>query len=376
MSDSQETLYTIALTKISHFNAATCLQLYRKFGSATAIMENRNNLRDVAEDVSPKLIEALSDVSNAMRLAEKEMEFDNDHNIRPLTIADNDYPNRMRDCEDAPIVMFYRGTADLNNRRIVSIVGTRKCTIYGQDIIRNFCKSLSLLCPQCIIVSGLAYGVDINAHRNALENGMDTIGVLAHGLDYLYPTAHLETAAKMLSHGGLLTEFLTHTNADKINFVRRNRIVAGISDATIVVESASHGGGLITAGIAQSYGRDVFAFPGNVAQPYSEGCNNLIRDNKAALITNAEDFINAMGWEDDTKRQSALEKGIERQLFPELTEEETRIVNLLKKNNDLQLNIIAIQTGMPIHMVSAHLFSLEMKGVVKLYAGGMYHLLA
>ena len=341
MSFSQETLYAIALTRISYFNTATCLQLYRKLGSATAIMENRNNIKDVISDASPRLINALSDVSEALHRAEAELEFDNAHAIRPLTMACDDYPERMRNCDDAPIVLFYRGNADLNQRRIVSVVGTRHCTAYGQDIINNFCRSLKELCPDVLIVSGLAYGVDICAHRNALKNGFDTVGVLAHGL----------------------------------NFVRRNRIVAGISDATIVVESAARGGSLITADIAQSYARDVFTFPGNVNSPYSEGCNKLIRDNKAALITCAEDFVNAMGWEQDNKVKAARAKGIERQLFPELTAEETRIVELLQKNNDLQLNIIAVQTGLPIGNISALLFSLELKGVIKLYAGGVYHLL-
>lgn len=375
MSFSQETLYAIALTRISYFNTATCLQLYRKLGSATAIMENRNNIKDVISDASPRLVNALSDVSEALHRAEAEFEFDNAHAIRPLTMACDDYPERLRNCDDAPIVLFYRGNADLNQRRIVSVVGTRHCTAYGQDIINNFCRSLKELCPDVLIVSGLAYGVDICAHRNALKNGFDTVGVLAHGLDMLYPSAHRDTAKEMLSHGGLLTEFLTNTNPDKMNFVRRNRIVAGISDATIVVESAARGGSLITADIAQSYARDVFTFPGNVNSPYSEGCNKLIRDNKAALITCAEDFVNAMGWEQDNKVKAARAKGIERQLFPELTAEETRIVELLQKNNDLQLNIIAIQTGLPIGSVSALLFSLELKGVIKLYAGGVYHLL-
>lgn len=375
MSFSQETLYAIALTRISYFNIATCLQLYRKLGSATAIMENRNNIKDVISDASPRLVHALSDVSEALHRAEAEFEFDNAHAIRPLTMACDDYPERLRDCDDAPIVLFYRGNADLNQRRIVSIVGTRHCTAYGQDILTKFCQDLKELCPDVLIVSGLAYGVDICAHRNALRNSFDTIGVLAHGLDMLYPSAHRDTAKDMLSHGGLLTEFLTNTNPDKMNFVRRNRIVAGIADATIVVESAARGGSLITADIAQSYARDVFTFPGNVNSTYSEGCNNLIRDNKAALITCAEDFVKAMGWEQDNQVKEARAKGIERQLFPELTAEETRIVELLQRNNDLQLNIIAVQTGLPIGNISALLFSLELKGVIKLYAGGVYHLL-
>ena len=375
MSFSNETLYAVALTRISYFSPAMCLQLYRRMGSATAIMENRHNIKDVISDASPRLVSALSDMSEALHRAEVELEFDNAHAIRPLTMADDDYPERLRNCDDAPLVVFYRGTADLNQRHIVSIVGTRHCTAYGQDIINRFCSSLKSLCPDVLIVSGLAYGVDINAHRNALKNGFDTIGVLAHGLDNLYPSAHREEAKRMLQQGGLLTEYFTATRPDKMNFVRRNRIVAGIADATIVVESAAHGGGLITADIAQSYGRDVFAFPGCVNSPYSEGCNNLIRDNKAGLISCADDFVKAMRWEQDNKIKEAREKGIERQLFPELTAEEMRIVELLQKNNDLQLNIIAVQTGMPIGTVSAHLFSLELKGVIRLYAGGVYHLL-
>ena len=230
-------------------------------------------------------------------------------------------------------------------------------------------------CPQVLIVSGLAYGVDINAHRRALENDYETVGVLAHGLDQIYPYRHRDTAAQMLNHGGLLTEFMTQTNADKPNFVRRNRIVAGMADAVILVESAAKGGGLITAEIAQSYARAVFAFPGNVGQPYSEGCNNLIRDNGAGLISNASDFVKAMGWMDETLRQQANTDGIERNLFPDLSPEEEQVVSLLQQTNDLQLNIITVKTGIPIGRLTALLFQLEMKGVVKPMAGGMYHLL-
>ena len=226
-----------------------------------------------------------------------------------------------------------------------------------------------------LIVSGLAYGVDIHAHRQALENGYETIGVLAHGLDQIYPYRHRETAAAMVSHGGLLTEFMTQTNADKPNFVRRNRIVAGMADATILVESASKGGGLITTEIAQSYDRAVFAFPGNVGAEFSEGCNNLIRDNGAALITCAEDFVRAMGWQNEAQLQQTLNKGIERNLFPELTPEEQQVVNLLQKTNDLQLNILSVKSALPIGQLTALLFQLEMKGIIKPLAGGMYHLL-
>ena len=375
MNINQETLYAVALTRINYFNVATSLQLYRKLGSATNIMEYRHDIRAVLPDATPRLIKALKDISDAMRRAEKELEFDESHRIKPLVFNDDDYPQRLRECEDAPLVVYYRGTADLNKQRIISVVGTRHCTVYGQEIISKFISQLKELCPDVLVVSGLAYGVDIQAHRNALKNGFETVGVLAHGLDYLYPTAHRDTATEMLKQGGLLTEFMTSTNADKINFVRRNRIIAGTADATIVVESAAHGGGLITADIANSYGREVFAFPGNIGMPYSEGCNNLIRDNKAALITSAEDFVKTMGWEQDAKLKKAREKGIERQMFPELTDDETRIVNTLQHTNDLQANIISVKCGLPISTVASTLFNLELKGIVRLYAGGVYHLI-
>ena len=375
MNINQETLYAVALTRINYFNVATSLQLYRKLGSATNIMEHRHDIRAVLPDATPRLIKALKDISDAMRRAEKELEFDESHRIKPLVFNDDDYPQRLRECEDAPLVVYYRGTADLNKQRIISVVGTRHCTVYGQEIISKFISQLKELCPDVLVVSGLAYGVDIQAHRNALKNGFETVGVLAHGLDYLYPTAHRDTATEMLKQGGLLTEFMTSTNADKINFVRRNRIIAGTADATIVVESAAHGGGLITADIANSYGREVFAFPGNIGMPYSERCNNLIRDNKAALITSAEDFVKTMGWEQDAKLKKAREKGIERQMFPELTDDETRIVNTLQHTNDLQANIISVKCGLPISTVASTLFNLELKGIVRLYAGGVYHLI-
>lgn len=375
MNTSQETLYAIALTRIAHFNLTTCLQLYRLLGSATAIMEHRHDIKVILPEATPRLVQSLADISDAMNRAEAELKFDEAHNIQPLTYNDNAYPERLRQCADAPLVLFYRGTADLNQRRIISMVGTRHCTIYGQDVVRRFIADLKSICPDTLVVSGLAYGVDINAHRNALLNGMDTLGVLAHGLDYLYPTAHRDIAAKMLSHGGLVTEFTTKTNADKMNFVRRNRIIAGLADATVLVESAAKGGGLITAKIAQDYGRDVFAFPGNIGNPYSEGCNNLIRDNVASLITSADDFAQSMGWANDNILVKARENGIERQMFPELNADETKIVSLLSESNDLQINIISVKTGLTIAATSAALFSLELKGIAKMFAGGTYHLL-
>lgn len=373
--NEQEIFYAMALTRISHFNFQQALELYRTVGSAQQIYEHRHEISDVVGECSPKLIEALKNWDEPMKRAESELQYMREHGIRALTLNDDDYPQRLRECPDAPIVMYYKGNADLNQAKIISIVGTRQCTQYGQDLIRRFVSELRSYCPQVLVVSGLAYGVDICAHRQALQNGYPTIAVLAHGLDQIYPYRHHETASQMLTHGGLLTEFMTQTNADKPNFVRRNRIVAGMTDACVVIESAAKGGGLITAEIAQSYDRSVFAFPGAVGMAYSEGCNNMIRDNRAALISNASDFVQAMGWMDEVRRQQIYAEGIERNLFPDLSEEEMRIVSLLQQANDLQLNILSVKAGIPIGTLTALLFQLEMKGVVKPLAGGMYHLL-
>jgi DNA processing protein len=371
----QEIFYTMALTRLTNFNYQQALELYRSVGSAQLLYEHRNEIGDIIQEASSRLKETLKNWDDAMKRAEFEMKYIQEHHIKALTLNNENYPQRLRECPDAPIIIYYLGNSDLNQAKIVSIVGTRNITTYGQDLIRRFISDLRRYCPQVLIVSGLAYGVDIHAHRQALENGYETIGVLAHGLDQIYPYRHRETAAAMVSHGGLLTEFMTQTNADKPNFVRRNRIVAGMADATILVESAAKGGGLITTEIAQSYDRAVFAFPGNVGAEFSEGCNNLIRDNGAALITCAEDFVRAMGWQNEAQLQQTLNKGIERNLFPELTPEEQQVVNLLQKTNDLQLNILSVKSALPIGQLTALLFQLEMKGIIKPLAGGMYHLL-
>lgn len=373
--DQQEILNTILLTRLNYFSLAGMLELYRKVGSATLIMEHKNNLRDILPDASDKLVKAIQNSDEARKRAEVELEYDLRYGIEPLTMNDERYPSRLRECDDAPLMLFYKGNANLNQQRVINIVGTRHCTPYGEDLIRQFITELKQLCPQVLIVSGLAYGVDINAHRQALDKGYETVGVLAHGLDDLYPNRHKETALRMIEQGGLLTEFLTQTNADKINFVRRNRIVAGMSDACILVESATHGGGLITCEISQAYNRDVFAFPGRIGDAYSEGCNNLIRSNGAMLITSASDFVKDMGWQDDAKLMRAKQQGIERSLFPDLSPEEQSIIDVLIRNNDLQINMISVQSGIDISRLTVLLFQLEMKGLIRTLAGGMYHLL-
>lgn len=375
MNRQEETYYAMALTRMTGFNFSTALRLYQELGSAKAVYEHRNDIGDVVPECSARIVKALKNWDDALQRAEAELQFVGQYGIQALTLNDEHYPDRLRHCPDAPIILYYKGQADLNRQRIVSIVGTRHCTTYGQDIVRRFVTRLKEFCPEVLIVSGLAYGIDIIAHRQALENGCDTVGVLAHGLDTIYPNQHRDTAQQMLNQGGLLTEYMSQTGPMPNNFIKRNRIVAGISDATIVVESAAKGGALITAGIAQEYGRDVFAFPGNVNAPNSEGCNHLIRDNRAGLITSADDFVCAMGWQDDATLKKAGENGIERQLFPELTTEEQTIVDLLRHTNDLQMNVMAVKTNQNIGKLTGVLFQLEMKGLVKPLAGGTYHLL-
>lgn len=372
----QETLHTLALTQLRNIPPAALLELYQRAGSATAVVDHRHHLRDLLPDISQRLVDALTnDLETSMERAEKELLYCQQYNIRVLCLNDEGYPRRLAECPDAPLALFYRGTASLNTRCVINIIGTRHCTTYGQDLIRRFVADLRQYVPDTLIVSGLAYGIDVCAHRQALANGFETVGVLAHGLDMIYPNAHRQTAVDMLSHGGLLTEFMTQTRPIPQNFIQRNRIVAGMSDACILVESAAKGGGLITAGISRSYNRDVFAFPGAVGAPYSEGCNRLIRDSGAALITSAGDFVAAMGWDGDVRLTEAREKGIERELFPNFTTEEQAIVDVLLKNNDLQANTLSVQSGVPIGQLTALLFELELKGVVKLLAGGACHLM-
>ena len=370
-----ELLYSMALAKQNFFNLAEMNYLYKVAGNSVTIIENRHDIKEIVPDASPRLVDSLKNIDPWIEKAKVELDYTVKNSIKVLTMADDEYPQRLKECDDAPLVLFYKGSVSLNTKRVICMVGTRRCTVYGTDMVRRFMSELKELCPEVLVVSGLAYGVDICAHNEALKCGYPTVGVLAHGLDDLYPSAHRATARQMIAQGGLLTEYTTNTNADKMNFVRRNRIVAGISDACILVESAAHGGGLITAEIARDYNREVFAFPGRVGDLYSEGCNNLIGKNIAALLTSAEDFVNSMGWECDAQMEKARKNGITRQLFPELSEDEQKIVDVLQEQNDLQINMLSAQSGISIGRLSATLFQLEMKGVIRTLAGGVYHLL-
>lgn len=371
----QELLYTIALTRIPRLNSMHHRQLLETLGSATAIYENRHDIRQAIPDASDAMRTTISSMDTYLSRAEEELSFTRQKHIDCLVMGEANYPSRLLECPDAPVLLYYRGSADLNTQHIISIVGTRQITDYGKDLCRTFIKDLKTLCPDALIVSGLAYGVDIHAHRNALQQGMQTVGVVAHGMDQIYPRLHRDTAIEMLEHGGLLTEYPSRTAIDKMNFVARNRIVAGMADATIVVESAAKGGSLITACIARDYNKEVFAFPGRTTDACSAGCNALIYNNQATLLLGAKDFMNAMGWISHDEQNQLKQQNAQMNLFPTLSPEEQRIVTVLKNTDGKANNQISIESGIPMAQLSGLLFSMEMKGIVKMMNGGIYRLL-
>ena len=373
MSDSREIICSIALSNLPHIGLVTAKRLYDEVGSAAAIFEHRKHITDLIPDATPSLKEALNQCDDAIRLAEKEYEFIEKKHIKAYPMNSSEYPQRLLECNDAPIILFFCGNTDLNNRHVINMVGTRRCTQYGKDICREFIADLQRECPDILIVSGLAYGIDIHAHRAALQNSMSTVGILAHGLDRIYPALHRQTAVKMIEKGGLLTEYLSGTTPEKVNFIRRNRIVAGMSDATIVVESAAHGGALVTAELASSYNRDVFAFPGRISDEFSEGCNKLIARQKATMICNADEFLKTMGWKQESF--NAKEDTTQQVLFPQLTPNESAIVDVLRQCDSKQVNQIVVETGLNFHTVSSCLYELEYKGVVMLLGGARYRLI-
>ena len=371
--NDQETLYMMALTQVSSLSLTNLHLLIDELGSATSIYENRRSLQQVMPLASQKALEALAALDSHLGRAEEELAFCQKGKVQCLSIQDEAYPQRLKDCPDAPILLYYRGTADLNCQHIVSMVGTRQITGYGKDLCRTFVRDLRQLCPDALVVSGLAYGVDVHSHRAALEEGLETVGVLAHGLDQIYPRLHRETAKQMVAQGGLLTEYMSGTAIDKRNFVQRNRIVAGVADAVVVVESATKGGSLITADIAQSYNRQVWAFPGRIHDTYSSGCNRLIFSNGATLLTGAEDFCLAMGWTDDVQHQKQLsEEGVQQEFLADYNEKERLILQALAQDDGKQINILAVETNIPVGDLSSLLFSLEMKGAVQMLVGGKY----
>ncbi|MBR1889716.1 MAG: DNA-processing protein DprA [Alloprevotella sp.] len=355
--------YLRALLDAKGIGISRALELYKHFGSATEVFAQRHSL--------PVLVRnALIPSEDTLRQAEAEEAFCAKNNIRILTYNDADYPQRLCECADAPLLLYYKGVADLNVKHIVAVVGTRRITERGKDTVQAFCRELAGLLPDVLIVSGLAYGVDIHAHRAALQFGMDTVGVLAHGLDRIYPSYHRPVAVEMVSHGGLLTEYPSGTTPHAGHFVSRNRIVAGMSDAVVVVESAAKGGALITAHLAQEYNRDVFAFPGRINDEMSAGCNNLIKHNAAALITEATDLTENMLW---TNTESDR-KIIQPNLFPELSAEEKLLVECLSEAEQKTISELSQQTGLAFSKTMASLLALELKGIVKGLPGGIYRL--
>ena len=357
----------LTLNRIDGLGCIGAKYLYEQLGSAQEIFRNREHLKEFIPGIDTHVIDALCHFGYDSFIRE-ELEFIERHGIRCVTPADSDYPARLLDCNDAPLVLFSLGNVNYNATRTVGIVGTRKATDYGKRMCHTFIKELKELCPDITIVSGLAYGIDIESHKAALEAGFPTIGVLAHGLDMIYPSAHRPIAKQMLSDGGLVTEFMSRTVPLGHNFVRRNRIIAGLSDAVVVVESAAKSGSLITAEIAESYNRECFAFPGSVGDPYSVGCNELIRDNHAGLITSASDFVNALNWNEHAS------KGVPRQkeLFPELTDEEDKVYQRIRlKAQGVHISTLMTELNIPYPRLSTILFSLEMKDLIKQAPGSL-----
>lgn len=367
-----EQIHTIALTQVPGIGVVWGRNLIQAMGSAEDVFRRRHEIPGALTGATQRVVDAL-DCPQAIVRAQKEYEFIRKNKIDCLTIQDERYPSRLRECDDAPLVLYFKGNTNLNALRIINMVGTRNATEYGKQICLRFLQELKTLCPDILVVSGLAYGIDIHAHRSALQNDFATVGVLAHGLDRIYPAVHRKTAVEMLQKGGLLTEFISETNPDRYNFVSRNRIVAGMSDATLVIESAAKGGSLITADLAQVYNRDCFAFPGRYTDIQSQGCNQLIQNNKAALIQSAEDLVKMMRWDD--KPQTVKTENVQRILFPDLSEDEQKIVNILSNGENMHINSLVVETNIPVHRINALLFELEMKGIVRVLAGNLYQIL-
>ncbi|MDG5799216.1 DNA-processing protein DprA [Marinilabiliaceae bacterium ANBcel2] len=366
--------YRIAFSRITANNPRIAKILFERSPNLKEFFNKEINFSTIP-GLTERGIKRLKKINyeKFLALAEKEIEFIKAHNISPLFITDKEYPHRLSMCEDAPLLLYLLGKNRLNSTKIISIVGTRKPTTSGRDFCEKLVAEIAKRHKDAVVVSGLAYGVDIGAHRAAIKNGVATYGIMAHGLDRIYPSAHTNTAKEMLGMGGLLTEFMSGTNSDKQNFVKRNRIIAGLADVTIVVESAEKGGALITAGIAQSYNRDVMAMPGRVNDKYSRGCNHLIKSNIAAMIESVEDIEYITGWEPDD-----CQKEHQRSLFDTFeSKEEELISTLLKKSEDREMNIntIARSCNMPVNKVSATLLNMELKGAVKAGTGGFFRLL-
>jgi len=368
---NKELLYQIALTLIPNIGPVQAKILLQHYEPTEIFKAKRSSLENM-EGIGTIRANNIKNFDD-FKAAEEEIAFIEKYKITPLFITDEKYPKRLLNCYDSPILLYYRGDADLNVSKLVAIIGTRNHTEYGKQIAEKLVAELAEL--NVAVVSGLAYGIDAIAHKAALKNNLSTIGVLAHGLDQVYPPQHVGLAKDMVKHnGGLLTEFRSCTSPDKHNFPTRNRIVAGMTDATIVVETGIKGGSMITAELANSYNKDVFAFPGKVTDGKSAGCNHLIKSNKAVLLTEAKELVEMMGWEE--KRVGSRESGAgsQRQLFIELSDEEKIIIDILKEKEAAHIDEINLRSGLSSGTVAAAILNLELQNVVSSQPGKMYSL--
>ncbi len=368
MTDNR--IYQIGLTMISGVGDILARQLLQTCGDAEAVFTEKQQVLEKIPGFGSATAAAIKRPEVLLQ-AEKELVFIEKNQITCYFLTDENYPKRLKECTDAPVLLYFKGSADLNASRIISVVGTRHATEYGRAMTEELVQSLSYAIPDLLIVSGLAYGIDICAHRSALKVNLPTIGVLAHGLDRIYPSSHRSVAVEMLDHGGLLSEFHSGTEPDKPNFVRRNRIVAGMADATIVIESAEKGGSLITADLAFSYGRDVYAFPGRVNDIHSKGCNALIRQNKAGLITSASDLISALCWD---IKETASPLPVQTELFFGEDERTAMVMSQLREKGEMHIDRLAVELHLPVRELSSLLFEMEMNGLIRALPGNIYRL--
>ncbi len=361
---SESLLYKIALTQIPGIGPVQAKQLLKHFENPENIFKEKKSLLSHIENVGAvraKNIKSFTDFS----VIEKEIKFIEKNKITPLFIQDENYPKRLLNCYDPPIMVYFRGNTDLNTTKIISIIGTRNNSDYGKMVTENIIADLATM--NILIVSGLAYGIDTIAHKASLKNNLSTVGVLAHGLQSIYPQQHAAIAKEMCAQGGLLTEYISTTKPDKHNFPKRNRVVAGMSDATVVVETAIKGGSMITAELANNYNRDVFAFPGKTTDSKSAGCNYLIKNNKAVLLTSAQDLIEFMSWEAKVPK-----KKIQKELFIDFSDEEKIILQLFAEKELLHIDDIYLQSGLNSSAVAAAILNLEFQNVLTSLPGKMY----
>jgi DNA processing protein len=354
-------IYKIALTLIQGIGDVQGKKLVAYCGGAEAVFREKKKDLVKVPGVGRAMADAIHKKEVFLR-TEEEINFISQYRIEPLFYLDQGYPDRLKHCEDGPMLLYFKGNANLSQQRILSIVGTRMPTDYGKAVCEQLIREL--MEEGVMIVSGLAYGVDTAAHRASLAAGLPTVGVLAHGLDQVYPYVNRALAEKMLENGGLLTEFMSRTKLNRDYFPRRNRIIAGMADATLVIESATKGGALITADIANSYNRDVFALPGRVTDEKSSGCNELIKANKASLIRNANDICYLMGWD-----QSPQMAHIQQKLFTEMNEEEKQVFDFVASKKEADIDEIYLNSGLTNSKVAAILLKLEFDGLIRSMPG-------